>query len=432
MQLCQTTLEEFLAQRNTRIAEQQAAHALECFDECDALDIHGGQLIDPVLNVRLFRSIVEGVKYFHSRDVIHRDLKGANVFLDIVYADSGGNPMSRSASGIGRPGNSSQSVVPFNTSQVNSMASGIGDVHADAWDAIDGGNLKERPGGSGDNLSSSAGSRKIDWDAVFECMVAGSAHNRAAPIPGFCLSTSSSSSSRIPPTRPVAPRALQRESSGLAALVPRHPLVTFIPRIGDFGLATKSTLGIRSSGSDGYAFIGGQSKTAPVSTCLTPTDSSLSTNTTDRRTSNVGTVTYAAPEQLCEQLSGAGYNEKADIYSLGIIFFELYYAFSTFMERIAVFKDLRRGVFPPEFLRMWPKEAAFILRLMDANPDKRLSAKEILALDMFDVPSVESAQLMREVLTLKQQLMLANQRNEELGLRVRELERIVDLSVRSD
>ncbi|KAI7820898.1 kinase-like domain-containing protein [Kickxella alabastrina] len=411
MQLCQTTLEEFLAQRNTRIAEQQAAHALECFDECDALDIHGGQLIDPVLNVRLFRSIVEGVKYFHSRD-------GANVFLDIVYADSGGNPMSRSASGIGRPGNSSQSVVPFNTSQVNSMASGIGDVHADAWDAIDGGNLKERPGGSGDNLSLSAGSRKIDWDAVFECMVAGSAHNRAAPIPGFCLSTSSS--------------ALQRESSGLAALVPRHPLVTFIPRIGDFGLATKSTLGIRSSGSDGYAFIGGQSKTAPVSTCLTPTDSSLSTNTTDRRTSNVGTVTYAAPEQLCEQLSGAGYNEKADIYSLGIIFFELYYAFSTFMERIAVFKDLRRGVFPPEFLRMWPKEAAFILRLMDANPDKRLSAKEILALDMFDVPSVESAQLMREVLTLKQQLMLANQRNEELGLRVRELERIVDLSVRSD
>ncbi|KAJ2821460.1 hypothetical protein IWW50_004629, partial [Coemansia erecta] len=147
----------------------------------------------------------------------------------------------------------------------------------------------------------------------------------------------------------------------------------------------------------------------------------------ERRTSNVGTITYAAPEQLRDQATE--YNEKADIYSLGIIFFELYYPFATAMERVVVIKDLRRGVFPPQFLQMWPKEAAFILRLMDADPEKRPSAREILAFDLIDVPTLESAQLKREVNILKQQLRLANQRNEELGMRVQELERIVDMSI---
>ncbi|KAJ2358711.1 hypothetical protein GGF43_000636, partial [Coemansia sp. RSA 2618] len=60
---------------------------------------------------------------------------------------------------------------------------------------------------------------------------------------------------------------------------------------------------------------------------------------------------------------------------------------------------------------------------------KRPSAREILAFDLIDVPTLESAQLKREVNILKQQLRLANQRNEELGMRVKELERIVDMSI---
>ncbi|KAJ1815923.1 hypothetical protein LPJ56_002516, partial [Coemansia sp. RSA 2599] len=181
MQLCQTTLQEFLAQRNARIAERLSQHD-GCSDDCDLWEMHEPhRLIDPVLNVRLFRSIVEAVKYFHTRGVIHRDLKGANVFLDIVYADSGGNPLSRSASGIGRPSDGClpqghqqrRTGIPGGSSVVPvSMASssGLGNVHSDAWDAIDGGNLKEQADALSDVAGASGGSRKIDWDAVFESM----------------------------------------------------------------------------------------------------------------------------------------------------------------------------------------------------------------------------------------------------------------------
>jgi hypothetical protein len=51
------------------------------------------------------------------------------------------------------------------------------------------------------------------------------------------------------------------------------------------------------------------------------------------------------------------YDEKVDIYSLGIIFFELYYPFSTVMERANVLRDIRlEGRVPADFVRKWPKE----------------------------------------------------------------------------
>ena len=46
-------------------------------------------------------------------------------------------------------------------------------------------------------------------------------------------------------------------------------------------------------------------------------------------TSKIGSSYYISPEQE----AGTWYNEKADIYSLGIILFELYFPFSTEMER---------------------------------------------------------------------------------------------------
>ncbi|KAJ2330244.1 hypothetical protein GGH92_009592, partial [Coemansia sp. RSA 2673] len=133
MQLCQTTLQEFIAQRNRRIAERSLTEEEPAWEEGRGAQL----LIDPVMNVRMFRAIVEGVKYFHTRGVIHRDLKGANVFLDIAFADSGGEPISRSASGIG---GRSMSLAA-------AAGDAMGDVHSDAWDAIDGGNLKERSSG---------------------------------------------------------------------------------------------------------------------------------------------------------------------------------------------------------------------------------------------------------------------------------------------
>ncbi|KAJ1663603.1 hypothetical protein EV178_004867 [Coemansia sp. RSA 1646] len=509
MQLCQTTLQEFLMQRNERIAKRQAVANANISNEkhsagricragvpMTAADDDGDDddcwcpmrehdlLIDPVMNIRLFRAIVEGVKYFHNRGVIHRDLKGANVFLDIVYSDSGGNPISRGGSGIGRPDThyqhqqQSQLISSLNPLSRVMNSGGLVSVHSDIWDAVDGGNLKEKIHATSDmasegNMDRRTGSasapamtpseplgavdgvtesRKVDWDSIFESILAhrsidGTAHGSVLSERANTVNDSTDSGGGD--NDGDGAKGHVRKTASSSHLSPHTgqqsvqlpPAVSFIPRIGDFGLATKSTLGIRASG-DEYAFIG---NAKGVSTKQSSSSSIPSDNNNDqdkgaascdiadacacdtRRTSNVGTITYAAPEQLSERATD--YSEKADIYSLGIIFFEMYYPFATAMERIALIRDLRRGVFPPQFLQMWPKEAALILQLMDADPTKRPSAKEILSFDLIDVPTLESAQLKREVNLLRQQLRMANQRNEELGLRVRELERIVDMSI---
>ncbi|KAJ2366727.1 hypothetical protein H4S01_002547, partial [Coemansia sp. RSA 2610] len=191
MQLCQTTLQEYLSHRNQRIASKQtqssgslASNEKDAGDGAEWCEMSEQELlIDPVMNVRLFRAIVEGVKYFHNRGVIHRDLKGANVFLDIVYADSGGNPISRGGSGVGRPG----AALARRPQREGGAALGIANVHSDAWDAVDGGNLREAPvAGEGSTNGEHGRSRNVDWEAVFGSIIANRSVNagRRAPSAG--------------------------------------------------------------------------------------------------------------------------------------------------------------------------------------------------------------------------------------------------------
>ena len=51
-----------------------------------------------------------------------------------------------------------------------------------------------------------------------------------------------------------------------------------------------------------------------------------------RHTGNIGSHFYMGPEQA----AGKKYDQKVDIYSLGVIFFELHYPFDTEMERVKV------------------------------------------------------------------------------------------------
>ena len=61
----------------------------------------------------------------------------------------------------------------------------------------------------------------------------------------------------------------------------------------------------------------------------------------------VGTILYMSPEQINRQ----SYNQKVDIYAIGIILFELLYRFSTQMERIQALKNIRlqSPKFPSDF-----------------------------------------------------------------------------------
>ena len=80
------------------------------------------------------------------------------------------------------------------------------------------------------------------------------------------------------------------------------------------------------------------------------------------------------------------YDDKVDIYSLGIILFELYQSFSTGMERACAIQQLRKGVFPDGFVEKYPKESALILWMMDDNPTHRPSAVQLLEFELFSSP----------------------------------------------
>ncbi|XP_050546208.1 eukaryotic translation initiation factor 2-alpha kinase isoform X2 [Daktulosphaira vitifoliae] len=72
----------------------------------------------------------------------------------------------------------------------------------------------------------------------------------------------------------------------------------------------------------------------------------------EQHTDLVGTQLYMSPEQLL----GMSYNYKVDIYSLGVIFFELLNPFNTEMERYQTLTRLRNNVFPQEFSNKFKNE----------------------------------------------------------------------------
>eukprot|EP01091_Cochliopodium_minus_P020231 TRINITY_DN8775_c0_g1_i1.p1 TRINITY_DN8775_c0_g1~~TRINITY_DN8775_c0_g1_i1.p1 ORF type:complete len:662 (-),score=227.27 TRINITY_DN8775_c0_g1_i1:124-2109(-) len=95
-------------------------------------------------------------------------------------------------------------------------------------------------------------------------------------------------------------------------------------------------------------------------------------------TSNLGTECYIAPE-----LSSQSYGQKSDVYSLGIIFFELYNIFSTKMDRNIKIKNLSKRILPTEMLEKYPRASAIILSMISFDPKDRKSVSEIFDDELF-------------------------------------------------
>ncbi|PKC15739.1 kinase-like protein [Rhizophagus irregularis] len=213
------------------------------------------------------------------------------------------------------------------------------------------------------------------------------------------------------------------QNSWVAADCSSFAVERLVPKIGDFGLVT-AVDGVQNGSpiddvlnSNFLKFIDGNRR-FDVGTQRSSVSSSYNSKS---RTTGVGTITYASPEQLAKP--SCPYNEKVDIYSLGIIFFELHFPFSTGHERVRVLKDLRNGILPKGFVERFPKEAAFILWMMAEDPDKRPNSKQILDFELLAGPiDGEHAEMQHRLVQSTQRLDMMTKENEMLKNKVAELE----------
>ncbi|XP_019862154.1 PREDICTED: eukaryotic translation initiation factor 2-alpha kinase 1-like [Amphimedon queenslandica] len=113
-------------------------------------------------------------------------------------------------------------------------------------------------------------------------------------------------------------------------------------------------------------------------------------------TSEIGTSFYVSPEQE----AGHRYNERADVYSLGIILFELYFPFSTRMERVKVLEDVKNNRrLPKEFKENLHNEAKLVELMLKPISD-RPSSSEIKEINAFKQMK-DQAELNRDFMLLK-------------------------------
>ena len=89
-----------------------------------------------------------------------------------------------------------------------------------------------------------------------------------------------------------------------------------------------------------------------------------------------GTGFYIAPEI---ERASKFYDEKVDIFSLGIVVFELWSSFSTEMERFVTLKEVReKSKLPEWFSKAHPEVGQFVGWLLNADPSARPTAQEAL------------------------------------------------------
>ena len=100
-----------------------------------------------------------------------------------------------------------------------------------------------------------------------------------------------------------------------------------------------------------------------------------------RRSSHIGTFLYTAPE-----VETGSYDERCDIFSLGILLVEMFSNFTTGMERIQVLQRLKRQpsstddpLLPQEWIDRYPLQTELAKAMTDMNPKNRWSCTQILA-----------------------------------------------------
>ncbi|EFA75486.1 eukaryotic translation initiation factor 2 alpha kinase [Heterostelium album PN500] len=159
-------------------------------------------------------------------------------------------------------------------------------------------------------------------------------------------------------------------------------------KIGDFGLAT--------SGSQKSGFLTPQQQQQQQQSQVTDNSTMFDIEENEQSmTGGVGTPFYCCPEIL--QKTIRHYGVKVDIYSLGIILFEMCHPFQTQMERSNILRDLRNDIkFPPGFEALKPDHAQLIRSLIAKDPNDRPTTKELLESDL--IPSRIEDDILKEAI----------------------------------
>ncbi|KAI9264309.1 kinase-like domain-containing protein [Phascolomyces articulosus] len=296
--------------------------------------------VDPQRNIEIFTQILEGVACIHGQGVIHRDLKPTNIFLSMP-ASAMDYPHRKSSQA-----SSMRTTTRSRANSLASLSSSSPSVHYGS--SVGAGCLGHDHTFSFDSVLTPHGLRSCMWDEPW-----------VPKIGDFGLAAAMEDSVTNDYTAMASPTTL---SNMLPSSSPTT--VAESPKSQSSGSSVQSTT----------------TATYPLSSSYPSRQHRPSIQR--KHTVGVGTRTYASPEQLAHTPNA--YDEKVDIYSLGIIFFELYKPFSTAMERAAEIECLKTGVFPDGFVEKYPKESALILWMMDVNPDCRPTAAQLLDFELFN------------------------------------------------
>ncbi|XP_053488960.1 eIF-2-alpha kinase GCN2 isoform X2 [Ictalurus furcatus] len=121
----------------------------------------------------------------------------------------------------------------------------------------------------------------------------------------------------------------------------------------------------------------------------------LKSDPTGNMTGMVGTALYVSPE--VQGNTKATYNQKVDLFSLGIILFEMSYRpMTTASERITVLSQLRKESidFPEDFFEYENKtQRQLICWLLSHDPALRPTAVELLKSELLPPPQMEESEL---------------------------------------
>nr|XP_003227692.1 PREDICTED: eukaryotic translation initiation factor 2-alpha kinase 1 [Anolis carolinensis] len=140
-------------------------------------------------------------------------------------------------------------------------------------------------------------------------------------------------------------------------------------------------------------------------------------------TSGVGTCLYASPEQL----EGSHYDVKSDMYSLGVILFELFQPFGTEMERTKVLMDLRNSNIPLSFSKRWPVQTKYIKLLTSLKSSNRPTAAQLLESELFHNTANVICSLQQKVIQQEEEIRLLKERVQLLLQEKEERHRIQEL-----